>query len=95
MFIWLIWENIANVDAPSCSIVYVYLSFMIRLSHAYSCTNLPSVYSLTSYDLYLSNYSFDTCYMIYICLSNGATLGVTGEYLSATAPEIIEDEESP
>ena len=78
----------------------VYLSFMIRMSHAYSCTDLPSNHALTSYKLYMSNYSFATCYMVYICLSclaqsNGATLGIIGEYLDATALEIHKEEESP
>ena len=58
MFTWLIWENVANVDVPSSSVVYVYLSVMIRMFHAYSCSDLPSVHNLTSYDLYLSSYSF-------------------------------------
>ena len=69
-------------------------------SHAYSCSDLPSVYTLTSYDLHLFNYSFGMCYMIYICFSclaqsNDAALGITGEDLDATALEINKEEEAP
>ena len=90
MFTRLIWENIAIVDVPSSSVVYVYLSFIIRWSYAYSCTYLHSVHTLTSDDLYMSRYLFaiyDIIYSVY--------LGVTDEYLNATAPEIHEEEESP
>ena len=82
-------------------LLYVYYpSIMILMFHANSCIDQPSDYFLTSYDLYMFIYSFDTCYMDCICLSclaqsNGATLGVTGDYDDATAPEILEAEESP
>ena len=43
MFTWLTSDNVGNVDVPSSSVIYVYLSFMVRMSHAYSCTELPSI----------------------------------------------------
>ena len=73
---------------------------MIRTSHAYLCTYLPSDLAMTSCDLYVSNYAFVICYMIYTCLSclawsNGAILSVTGEYLDAIAPNAEEEQETP